>query len=447
MQRNSNRDSKKGKVVYIRTFGCQMNVHDSDTVCNLLRLKGYLFTDDVKQADVVLVNTCSVRQHAEDRVWGWVGQLAKIKDSRPNLIIGIIGCMAQNFGEVVFQRLPHVDIVCGTGEIFNLPVIIERCRESGERQVCLSIERPSELPDAGRWDSGRIKAFVTVMHGCDNFCSYCVVPYVRGRESSRRPGAILDEIKSLRDCGVKEVTLLGQNVNSYGRDSEGNPGFVRLLEQIDKEISGVRIRFLTSHPKDCSIGLINAIGQLTSVCEHLHLPLQSASDKILGLMNRGYTAGHYRGLVEMCRDSVPDAAITTDIIVGFPGESEEDFLKTRDFMREIEFDSAFVFKYSDRPMTKAESLEGKLDKKEIERRHAEILNLQREITEKKLACYVGKRVEVLVEDKSKYDEEEFVGRTRTHKKVVIPGKSDLVGRFVNVDVTGCAHETLRGRLC
>ena len=368
------------KKVFIKNFGCQMNVRDSEIILGMLKERGYAQARSEEDADVILFNTCSVRQHAENRVWSNIGRL------RGNTkTIGIVGCMAQNYKEEIFRRLPHVDLVCGPANIYDIPDLLEKTIK--DKAQVLAVDRSSRplYNDGCGFRLDTAGAFVSIMYGCNNFCSYCIVPFVRGRERSRPLKHILDEVSALAQKGYKEITLLGQNVNSYGKDLRGKINFAKLLEKLDRINAGVRIGFMTSHPKDASLQLFRAIRDLPSVSKHLHLPLQSGSDKILRLMNRGYTLADYFKLVDSLRRLVPNVNLTTDIIVGFPGETKSDFNKTYQAMRKIRFDAAFIFKYSPRPKTKAAELEDCLPQKEKQRRNNSLLKLQRRIP-----CY-GKK--------------------------------------------------------
>ena len=384
----------KLKSVYIRTFGCQMNARDSELALGLFVKKGWKIAESLEDANLILFNTCSVRAHAEERVWGNVGMLRKLKEKKPDLIIGIIGCMAQRLGSKIFKQSGLVDIVCGTSDEEKLPELVEEFIKTRNHILSVSnFSKSRKEVDTG-YRINKISAFVSIAHGCDNFCSYCIVPYVRGKEISRKPEDIIREIKTLAEKDIKEVTLLGQNVNSYQRcqaqpqrnsnDVPGTFDFVKLLEQVN-DIDGIeKIRFMTSHPKDANEELFKAMAELPKVVKHLHLPLQSGSDKILKLMNRGYTAKKYISLVKKLKNIVPNCNITTDIIVGFPGETEADFKKTRDLMEKIKFNAAYIFKYSPRPPAAASKMEDSVSQKEKENRNQTLLVLQRQISKRKI---------------------------------------------------------------
>ena|GEM_PF-19985 len=450
--------------IYIRTFGCQMNDRDSEEIIGMLLEKGYILSDSPQEADVILFNTCSVRKHAEDRAISNIGALQRLKGRRPEVIIGVVGCMAKAYKEKLFEKLPHVDFVCGPANIYEIPDAINH-RDSPSRTVetvpyamrgqslLVDKENRPEIRNIAYHKEG-VSALVTIMEGCNNFCSYCIVPYVRGREISRPAEDILDEIKSLADRGYKEVTLLGQNVNSYkGHEQEGTTSctlqglsLTQLLEEVNK-VDGIgRIRFITSHPKDAGEDLFKAMRDLDKVCEHLHLPLQSGSDKILKLMNRGYTAEEFQRKVNLFRRYLPNSSITTDIIVGFPGETEEDFEATKELMKKIEFNSAFIFKYSPRPPAKASELKDDVPKKVKEGRNQILLKLQEEISSRKEKEYIGKETEVLVEGMCRKDKGKVIGRNRQNIKVALDGKSELIGKLKKVRVTSVIGHTLVGSL-
>ena len=350
------------KAAFIQTFGCQMNEHDSEKMARILEENEYIMTDDMAAAYLILLNTCSIREKAEHKVFSSLGRLKRFKQRNPGLIIGVGGCVAQQEGERLLRRVPHLDMVFGTHNIHKLPELISAVEETGGRIAETDMyDFVPSLKGFSIPSEGQVKSHVTIMQGCNNYCSYCIVPYVRGREMSRSSREILDEIRALSERGVKEVSLLGQNVNSYGKGLGEEVTFPELLCSIN-DISGIeRIRFTTSHPKDLSEELINSFRDLERLCEHIHLPVQSGSDSILKAMNRKYTASYYIEKVTELRDACPEISITSDIIVGFPGETEEDFEKTLELMRRVEFDNVFSFKYSDRFETRASQLPGKIE--------------------------------------------------------------------------------------
>ncbi|NLK07860.1 MAG: tRNA (N6-isopentenyl adenosine(37)-C2)-methylthiotransferase MiaB, partial [Firmicutes bacterium] len=345
----------KNRLALIQTFGCQMNERDTETIMGLLAEQGYGFTNEPEEADLILYNTCCVRENPERKVYGQVGLLKALKDEKPELVIGICGCMPQQREElnVMIQRLPHVDLFFGTHNIHRLPELLHKVEVTGEQVVEVWDENDEPLEGLPALRQSSLKAWITIMHGCNNFCTYCIVPYVRGKEHSRTPKAIIEEAQRLAADGIKEVTLLGQNVNSYGQDLGGELDFAKLLAEVNKVEGLERIRFTTSHPKDVSDELIKALADYDKVCEHLHLPVQAGSSKVLKRMNRGYDREYYLRLVDKIRKAVPNISLTTDIMVGFPGETEADFLDTMALVREVEYDAAFTFIYSKRKGTPA----------------------------------------------------------------------------------------------
>lgn len=379
-----------------------MNVYDSGRIVRGLAAMGYEVTDSPARADVILLNTCAIREKAEQKAFSYLGRLADLKKKKPSLIIGIGGCVAQQEGENVVRRVPHVDLVFGTHAIGRLPQMIQRI--ASRRCRVIDVEMSSVIeecpPDAETKVGGGPSRFVTIMRGCDNFCAYCVVPYVRGRETSRDPDAVVAEIESLVASGAREVTLLGQNVNSYGK-KEGLCPFPQLLQKVN-DIKGLfRIRFTTSHPKDISDELIGAFEHLGKLCRHIHLPVQSGSDSVLKRMNRRYTRERYLERIDALRRACPDIAVTSDFIVGFPGETRNDFQETLDLIRQVRFDSVFAFKYSDRPNAPAAEFSGKVPEAEKADRLEQLFELQSGITQEKNQELVGTRQTVLVEGRSR----------------------------------------------
>ena len=421
-----------------------MNLRDSEFVTGLLLENGFKKADSIDRADVILFNSCSVRKHAEDRLFSNIAALEKLKSKRPDVIIGLIGCTAQNYKDKAIEKAPLIDLVCGPGNEGDLPHLIKdiaknRCPIIATNKI--DEKRPEAFP---KYRDGGFKAYVSISEGCNNFCSYCIVPYVRGRERSRDAKNIIREVKDLAARGFKEVTLLGQNVNSYC--SESGKDFIRLLEDINK-IKGIeRIRFMTSHPKDASPELFKAMRSLDKVCEHLHLPLQSGSDRVLKLMNRKYTRKKYLKLITDYKKLVPLGSLTTDIIVGFPSESERDFQDTIKAMKEIGFDGSFLFKYSARPPAKSAKLKDSIPKDVKEKRLKALLELQAGISQRRNDSAKGKVFEVLVDGASKKDTSMLTGRTRTNKIVVFNGGSELVGRFVKVKIDIATPYALKGRV-
>ncbi|MFH1857310.1 MAG: tRNA (N6-isopentenyl adenosine(37)-C2)-methylthiotransferase MiaB [Candidatus Omnitrophota bacterium] len=435
------------KKVYLKYWGCQMNDLDSEIILGMLRERGYVPTEKESEADIILFNTCSVRQHAEDRVFGKVGELKNWKRERPDGVIGIVGCMAQNHKEALFGKFPHLDFISGPRNIYDIPELIERVQGEGTRLSAVDkVERPQV---GGRPISrkGKVKAWVTVMEGCHHRCSFCIVPAVRGTAQSRPLPMILEEVKALDAAGYKEITLIGQVVDAYGRDLTPPTDFAALLEAVDGVSGGIRrIRFTTSHPLYANEKLFEVMKTHPRICEHLHLPIQSGSDGVLSRMRRGYTVETFRKKVESFRKVFPEGAVTTDAIVGYPGETEEDFKKTARLMEELALDDAYIFKFSPRPGTDAAGCADDVPQKEKESRNQELLKLQEKILQKKLARFIGKTVEVLVEGKSKKDKSEYKGRTRTSREVVFGAEGVSPGDVLSVKVRSLYGKTLLGAL-
>ncbi len=437
----------KNKYLYIETFGCQMNVHDSEQMAVLLADIGYKLTEDSQKADLILINTCSIREKAEQKAFSELGRLIKLKEENPNLIIGFAGCLAQHLGVKVYSRVKNVDLVFGTHNIHRLPEMITDIQK--ERKKITRIDFSSKIYSLNVFappSEGSLCAFVSIMQGCDNYCAYCVVPYLRGPEMSRAPEDILDEIQKLTRCGVKEVTLLGQNVNSYGKNLKRGSNFVFLIKKIS-DIDGIdRIRFTTSHPKDLSDELIDCFGDVPKLCEHIHLPVQSGSNRILKLMNRGYSTEEYLQKIDRLRSTCPIISITSDIIVGFPGETEKDYQETIDMMEKIRFDSVFSFKYSERKGTAAQKLQGKVPEIEKRQRLRELQALQDRHTQEKNTELEKSVQELLVEGRSRNSEQDMMGRARTWKIVNFKGGPELIGKLVNVEITRGYLHSLRGKM-
>jgi tRNA-2-methylthio-N6-dimethylallyladenosine synthase len=426
--------------VYLKTYGCQMNVYDSDVLKSILEKNNHSITDSPENADLIVVNTCSVRHRAEVRALGRIRDLKQYKLSNPNLKIAVVGCMAQRMGEGLLKELPFVDLVLGTDRLFELGAYLGKLE--GNRVVDTRVN--GKLPDEAipKSDS-KYSTFVAISRGCDNFCSYCIVPYVRGPEKHRPAKQIIGEVQKLAQKGYKEVTLLGQNVNSY---KDGAFDFADLLQMINDDTGINWIRFMTSHPKDLSSKLIDRISNLSKVCEHLHLPLQSGSDSVLQRMNRNYTAGDYLNLVQQIRNKAGDLCLTTDIIVGFPGETTSDFQKTLNLLEKIKFDAAFTFRYSPREGTKAAEFEDDVPEKEKIRRLEILIELQKNICQKQNQRFIGKGLEVLINGYSKKDKTRLKGKTRTNKTVVLDKKEDFLGSFKQVKIISANPWTLFGQL-
>jgi len=439
------------KNIFIQTIGCQMNVYDSDQMFRLLRPMGYKKTSSIKEADLILVNTCAIREKAEQKVFSFLGRLLKYKNKNPHLIIAVGGCVAQQEGNKIRQRAPFVDLVFGTHAFCKLPEMIASLESAKNDDFGITdidfVENIDDLEfESSFFPITGISDFVTIMRGCDNYCSYCVVPYVRGREMSRKPEIILQEIKEKVDRGIREIILLGQNVNSYGK-KEGLCSFSQLLYKIN-EIKGLkRIRFTTSHPKDLSKELIIAFGEIDKLCNHIHLPVQSGSDKILKKMNRKYTRKDYSDKLNSLRKVCPDIAITSDFIVGFPGENEEDFQETLSLIKEIEYDSLFAFQYSDRPVAISSKFLPKVDEEIKNKRLNQLLEFQASISENKSKKFLGTIQKVLVEGISKKGEQQWTGRASNNRIVNFTSPepvNNLRGQELDVEIIGvCAH-SLKG---
>ncbi len=436
----------KTKLVHIITMGCQMNVYDSQQMVRLLASMNYMPTSYPEKADLILLNTCSIREKAEHKAYSHLGRLARVKGNKLDLIIGVGGCVAQQEGGRLLERAPHVDIVFGTFALRRLPTLIRQVVEQNKQVVDVSQEGTVEplVTRPVSFEEDRATAFVTIMSGCSNFCTYCVVPYVRGREISRQPQGILEEIQHLVAKGVKEVTLLGQNVNSYGLDNGGGSDFPALLETANKIKGLKRLRFTTSHPKDLSDKLIRVFATLDKLAPHIHLPVQSGADKILKHMNRGYTRDYYLARIEELREVRPDIAITSDIIVGFPGEKEADFDQTLDLVGKVAFDNLYTFKYSDRPDVPAVRFPNKVGEIMKRRRLARLLELQNEITLKKNRSLVGTIQEVLVEGVSKKGNGQVTGHTPCNRIVNFSDSRVRVGQLVPVKVAEASSHSLLG---
>jgi tRNA-2-methylthio-N6-dimethylallyladenosine synthase len=430
------------KKVFIRTFGCQMNVADSELMAQILG-EDYLPTDRAEEADLYLINTCAIRRKSEEKVRSLLGELKSLKRKRPGLLLGVGGCVAQQEGSRLLAAAPHLDLVFGTQALGRLPDTVRRAA-AGERP--LDLEPDSSLPPPRRhWPGAPAQTFVTIMQGCDNYCTYCVVPYVRGRERSREPEAIRAEVAAFLAAGGKEVTLLGQNVNSYGRGLTEPVTFTELLHRLAGLPGLARLRFATSHPRDLSPELMAAFPELPTLCEHLHLPVQAGADRILRAMNRGYTRAEYLEKVARLRQACPGIAISTDLIVGFPGETEADFAQTLDLMREAAFEAAFSFKYSPRPQTRAAWLAEQLPEEVKAERLARLQSLQDELTLQAHRRLVGQVREVLVEGASRRSPEQLCGRLRTNQVVNFTGPPEWAGSLVTLEITAAQPHSLQGR--
>jgi tRNA-2-methylthio-N6-dimethylallyladenosine synthase len=436
------------KHFYLETFGCQMNVVDSERIVALLNGIDYQQIASPEAADLILLNTCSVRDKAERKVFGHLGRFKPIKDQRPSLIIGVGGCVAQQEGEAFLDKVPYLDLVFGTHNIHKLPEMVRQVEAGrGRFRETEFLDRETRLslfPERSEGDS--CTRFVTVMQGCDNFCSYCIVPHVRGREVSRPSGQILQEVRELAGMGVKEITLIGQNVNSYGGKEADEISFAELLRRVH-EVDGVeRIRFTTSHPKDLSDELIDCFGSLPKLCSQLHLPVQAGSDRILQQMNRGYTCAKYLDKVERLQKVCPEIRLTTDLIVGFPGETEADFWQTLEVVKQVRYADAYTFLYSPRPGTAAAELDNPVSSMEKQRWFDELLAVQNEINREIWAGDVGATLEVLVEGESKQKGGQLFGRSVWGRIVNFAGDTSLIGSLVQVRINRSLRNSQLGEL-
>ena len=433
---------------FIETWGCQMNEEDSEKLSGMLKSIGYTRTEVKEEASIILFNTCCVRENAENKVYGNLGNLKKLKKKNPDLIIGICGCMMQQQGmaDKILKEFPYVDIIFGTHNAYKFPEYLNRVKTEGV-QVKEILDKETKIVEGIPVDrESSVKGFVTIMYGCNNFCTYCVVPYVRGRERSRKPEDIENEIRDLVARGYKEVTLLGQNVNSYGKGLEEEINFAGLLRRVN-EIEGLeRVRFMSSHPKDLTEEVIMAIKECDKLCEQIHLPVQSGSDRILKIMNRHYDRAQYMSLIEKIKKEIPDCTLTTDIIVGFPGETEEDFEDTLNLVKEVGYDAAFTFIYSRRNHTPADKMENQVPDDVKHERFNRLVAAVNESVIKGNKVYEGKTVEVLVEGPSKNDETKLMGRTRNNKLVNFEGDEKLVGKLVNVYIKRAQPFSLIGEI-
>ena len=435
------------KRVYIETYGCQMNEHDTERILRLLESSNYLETKDAQEADFILINTCSVREKPEHKVYSALGRYKWLKEKR-GAIIGVAGCVAQQEGNKLLDRVPYLDMVIGTHAIPMLPQLLQKIEVSGQRVCETSFNQDGKYLKAvlPQKSLGKVKSYVTIMQGCDHFCSFCIVPYVRGKEQSRPSREIIEEVRHLAEMGVKEICLLGQNVNGYGKGLEEEISFSELLERIN-EIKGIeRIRFTTSHPKDLSEELIQAFSKLPKLCEHIHLPFQSGSEKILKAMHRGYTKESYLKKIDRLKEICPSIAVTSDVIVGFPSEEEEDFKETLDLMERVQFDDLYSFKYSPRKGTRAAQFTDKVEEKVKQDRLSALQEIQKGITLQKNREIEGRVEEVLVEGRSKQSEKDITGRTRTNKIVNFESDLELVGKLVHVRITKVYAHSLRGEI-
>ena len=431
---------------YIHTYGCQMNIHDSEKIAGILEKNGYVACDSPEQADVVVFNTCCIRETAEQKIYGHIGQLKKVKKKNPNMIIAVCGCMSQQDGvaESIQKSYPYVDIVLGTA---NLNLLEKAINDAKKRKKYINTDFSNCTEEEfAQARTSYPNAWVNINYGCNNFCTYCIVPYVRGRERSRKSEDIVEEVKKLLAEGYKEITLLGQNVNSYGKDLENGENFASLLNQIGKLDGKFRLRFMTSHPKDLSDEVIDAVASNEKICNNIHLPVQSGSTEILRRMNRRYTREQYLALIKKINEKIPNCGITTDIMVGFPGETEQDFQDTLDLVRQAKYSSAFCFVYSRRKGTPAYSMDNQIPYAEKKSRITRLLACQNEVTKQISKEMVGKTFEVLVEGENFHYQNTMCGRTESGRLVNFKCEADRVGQFVNVLIERASSATLWGTI-
>jgi tRNA-2-methylthio-N6-dimethylallyladenosine synthase len=436
------------KNFYLETFGCQMNVVDSEQIVDLVQQLGYVRVGSPESADLIILNTCSIRARAERKVYGHLGRFKPLKQRRPGLILAVCGCVAQQEGERMLQKVPYLDVVCGTHNVHRLGDMV---RQAEERRVrCAEVafleadQRRRLFPE--RRPNAEVTRFVTVIQGCDNFCSYCIVPHVRGREVSRPAAEVLHEVRTLVAQGVREVTLIGQNVNSYGRKEGDVISFAALLKQVNAVEGLERIRFMTSHPKDLSDELVDCFGELDKLCKHIHLPVQAGGDAVLKAMRRGYTREQYLGRIARLRRVCPDIRVTSDVIVGFPGETESDFEQTMDLLKEARFAEIYSFIYSARPGTSAADLADETPKAVKQKRFDRMLALQEEITLGYHGRDVGQVLPLLVEGSSRQGNGQLFGRTTWNRIVNFDGGRDLIGQIVPVRLLRAYRNSHLGEL-
>ena len=433
----------EGKKLFVETYGCQMNVGDTEIVVSIMQEHGYIYTENIEEADVILINTCSIRDNAEQRIWGRLSAMRQIKKRKPSLIVGIIGCMAERLKEQLIEKGTGVDIVAGPDSYRSLPELV-RTAEDGAKGINVELSKEETYAEIApvRLDRNGVSAFIAIMRGCNNYCAYCVVPYTRGIERSRDPQTIVAEARTLFENGYREVTLLGQNVNSY---CYGEVGFPELMAMVAEISPLLRVRFATSHPKDISDRLLEVMARYENICKAIHLPAQSGSNEMLKKMNRKYTREWYLERIAAIRRYMPDCAITTDLIAGFCGETLEDHQATLSLMREVGYASAFMFKYSERPGTfSARHFADDIADEEKTRRLNEIIALQNQLSVESNEAEVGLIRQVLVEGTSKRSEEQLCGRTSQNKMVVFNRGNHSAGDYVTVKITGCSSATLFG---
>ncbi|MDD6903047.1 MAG: tRNA (N6-isopentenyl adenosine(37)-C2)-methylthiotransferase MiaB [Eubacteriales bacterium] len=435
------------KRYLIKTYGCQMNVHESEKIAGQLQTLGYEETQTAEDADVIVFNTCCVRENAEQHAFGNIGMYKKLKKEKKDLVIAVCGCMTQQgeFAKKLSATFPFVDVIIGTYNIDEFGKILQKTVDTKKRVVEILDNNGDICEEITPYRSSYPNAWVNIAYGCNNFCTYCIVPYVRGRERSRLPENVVDEVKNLVNEGYKEITLLGQNVNSYGHDLKNDVGFASLLDEIGKIEGKFRLRFMSNHPKDLTEDVIEAIKRNPHACHAIHLPVQSGSNRILSLMNRRYSVEKYLSQIESIRKIIPDCAITTDIIVGFPTETEEDFIDTVKLVETVKFDGAFTFVYSKREGTKAAIMDGQIDPEIQKDRIMRLIDVQNELNRKESLTYVGKTVEILVED---FDEKKnsYMGRDERGKMAYFSCDENVIGKFVNVKITSAGGMSLMGEI-
>ena len=435
------------KRYLIKTYGCQMNVHESEKIAGQLQTLGYEETQTAEDADVIVFNTCCVRENAEQHAFGNIGMYKKLKKEKKDLVIAVCGCMTQQgeFAKKLSATFPFVDVIIGTYNIDEFGKILQKTIDTKKRVVEILDKNGEICEEITPYRSSYPNAWVNIAYGCNNFCSYCIVPYVRGRERSRLPENVVDEVKNLVNEGYKEITLLGQNVNSYGHDLKNGVSFSSLLDEIGKIDGKFRLRFMSNHPKDLTEDVIEAIKRNPHACHAIHLPVQSGSNRILSLMNRRYSVEKYLSQIDSIRKIIPDCAITTDIIVGFPTETEEDFIDTVKLVETVKFDGAFTFVYSKREGTKAAIMDGQIDPEIQKDRIMRLIDVQNELNRKESLTYVGKTVEILVED---FDEKKnsYMGRDERGKMAYFSCDENVIGKFVNVKITSAGGMSLMGEI-
>lgn len=450
LEENNNFAVKNGRqrLALTETYGCQQNENDTERIRGMLKEAGFGFTENPNDADVIIYNTCAVRENAEQKVFGRLGILKHMKEQRPGVVIGLCGCMVQqpHITEKIRKIHPQVNLIFGTHELYRMPELLHTAMHRKKAVVSIEQSDGAIAEDIPVLHAEEQKAWISVMYGCNNFCTYCIVPYVRGRERSREPEAVLDEVKRLVEKGCTEISLLGQNVNSYGKDLDREIDFADLMRMVN-DIPGVkRIRFMTSHPKDLSDKLIYAIRDCDKVCKQLHLPFQAGSDRVLKEMNRRYTKEQYLEKIKKVKREIPEISLSTDVIVGFPTETAEDFQETLDVIKKVEFDNIFSFIYSRREGTPAAKLDFVLSDEEIHKNFDELLRVQNEISKRKNDAYVGRIEEVLVDGVSKTDKNMLSGRCSSSKIVNFAGDESLVGKYINVRITESRTWSLNGEV-